>query len=184
MHARTMALLEFACPPLPIANGQRIESNQPVIINSHDLLSTFMVQAFKQKDDKWNIRRKEAQEEIERNYYTQLEACDANPRSVYKIMSEYTRQYLSTFLLHPFTIQDVHVMPVEFISPVMLDDIYSYHKALRVLHCPDSPRVPKTNVENHLRGCCHIIRAKTTQKPPPTAVTHPSADLSLESDAQ
>ena len=45
MQARTMALLEFACPPLPIANGQRIESNEPVIINSHDLLSTFMVQA-------------------------------------------------------------------------------------------------------------------------------------------
>ena len=99
-------------------------------------------------------------------------------------MSEYIRQYLSTFLLPPFTIQDVHVMPVEFISPVMLDDIYSYHKALRVLHCPDSPQIPKTSVENHLKGCCHIIRAKTTQKPPPSAaITHPAADLSVQSDA-
>jgi hypothetical protein len=134
MELRSMILLEFGCPPLPIADGQRMETGEQTVINSHDLLSVFMVQAFKKKDTQLNASRKETQSRIEQDYHEGLAQSDSSFESVYGLMAEYTRQYLATFLLSPFTINDVRILPPEYVSPQLLDEIKDYVQALKILN--------------------------------------------------
>jgi malate synthase len=138
MEARTMALLEFGCPPLPIANGRRMETDEPACINSHDLISVFMAQAFKQRDNQLNSERRQRQAEIEDTYYRQLLQSDGSFESIYSTMAGYTRDYLGCFLLHPFTVNDVRVLPPDHISPMLLNEIRDYLNALLVIH--DAPK--------------------------------------------
>jgi len=100
MEARAMMLLEFGCPPLPIANGKRSDGT-PVVINSHDLLCTFMAQAFKQQDGVLNQKRKENQLRVYSEYRGQILAC-GDDACLYEIMSNYTRDYMATYLLPPY----------------------------------------------------------------------------------
>jgi hypothetical protein len=145
MEARAMALLEFGCPPMPIADGRRMENQERTIINSHDLISVFMTQAFKQRDHRLNSERKLKQQGIEDQYYNELMQSDASFDSIYAIMAKYTRDYLGCFLMHPFSVQDVTVLPQDHISPAMLNEIRDYHKALVVVHSPP----PTTEAPQH-----------------------------------
>ena len=126
MEARAMALLEFGCPPLPVANGTRLETGEPVIVNSHDLLGVFMLQAFKMQDSQINAARKKKQLEIASTYHRQLQSG----QPLYQTMSEYTRDYLATYLLPPYSVNDVQILPPEHISPALLLEITRYHEAL------------------------------------------------------
>jgi len=156
MELRSMILLEFGCPPLPIADGQRMETEEQTIINSHDLLSVFMVQAFKKKDSQLNSSRKETQTRIEQNYYEGLMQSGNSFESVYGIMAEYTRQYLATFLLPPFTIHDVRILPPDYVSPQLLEEIRDYVQALKILN----EAVANDRRPEDLRECvltCHGI---------------------------
>jgi len=161
MEVRTMTLLEFGCPPLPIANGRRAETDEPVIINSHDLLSVFMAQAFKQQDPKSNKQRKEQQLKIEDAYYRRLLLCDGTPHAIYDAMSEYTREYLTTFLIPPHSPRDIIMLPKEYISPSLTKEIRSYHDALYTVSTgsPPSPN-PDASLDTLLRGCKHIHSAE------------------------
>ena len=184
MQARTMALLEFGCPPLPIANGKRMETEEPAIVNSHDLLSTFMTQAFKQKDTKWNAKRKKEQTDTEEWYYQSLLNCDASVESIYSIMATYTRRYLATFLLHPFTIEDVRVLTPDYISPFLLSEIHDYSKALSVIHnAPATDALKTTSLASHLKEAHRILCFKETRPLPTEAETPPIApDASPNTD--
>lgn len=158
MEIRAMTLLEFGCPPLPIANGSRIETNEPVVINSHDLLSVFMTQAFKCQDDAFNRTRKERQQEVELSYRTKLMSCDDSIETIYKLMSDYTRDYLATYLLLPYTVNDIHVLPIEHISPGMLSEIKHYHDALHQLYGL-TILLPSDHTPHALfRGCLRVLR--------------------------
>jgi len=161
MEIRTMTLLEFGCPPLPIANGRRAETNEPAIINSHDLLSVFMAQAFKQQDDKLNKQRKDKQIEIEDTYYQRLMLCDGSPHAIYSAMSDYTRAYLTTYLIPPHSPNDITVLPREYISPALAKQISSYHDALYMVTTggPPSPN-PYATVDTLIKGCKHIHSAE------------------------
>jgi len=154
MEIRAMTLLEFGCPPLPIANGRRAETNEPVIINSHDLLSTFMAHAFKQQDPAINKRRKDQQRKIEDAYYRRLLLCDGTPSAIYSAMSEYTREYLSTYLKQPCSPNDIAVLSTDYVSPTLLNDIRSYHNALYMVATgtPPSPNTDAT-LGTLLKGC-------------------------------
>lgn len=127
MEIRAMALLEFGCPPLPIANGVRAETGEPVVINSHDLLAAFMAQAFKQQDSELNRQRRAEQYRIESEYYERLLSCEDT--SIYATMSEYTQAYLATYLLPPYCARDVVVLKSEYISPTLLGEINRYYNA-------------------------------------------------------
>jgi hypothetical protein len=162
MQARTMALLEFACPPLPIADGKRMETDDRVIINSHDLISTFMAQAFKQKDEELNTRRKQRQLEIEDAYYQRLMSSEPSFQSIYNIMTAYTKEYLACFLLPPFTIHDVHVLPPDYISPALLNEIRDYCRALRIVHDipPKADEEAQHTRQYYIKECFQIICQK------------------------
>ena len=160
MHARTMALLEFGCPPMPVANGKRMETDEPAIINSHDLLSVFLAQAFKQQDDKFNETRKEKQKEIQRIYHQDLTSSENVLNSTYFIMAKYTRSYLSTYLLPPFTAEDIHVLPPDCYSPPLMESVKDYTKGLRILH-EENAQLPSLNgLENHFLECKRLQMKK------------------------
>ena len=164
MHARTMALLEFACPPLPIADGKRMETEDRAIINSHDLMSAFMAQAFKQSDDRLNQERKRRQTETEAAYYQKLQQSDGSFESIYAIMATYTQDYLGCFLLPPFTTKDVRVLPPDYISPALLNEIRDYCKALQIVYnAPGSDDEPHGHV-HYVRECFRIICHKEQKK--------------------
>jgi len=158
MEARAMALLEFGCPPLPIADGRRMETNEGTIVNSHDLLSIFMTQAFKQQDAKLNAQRKQRQAEIEEAYYQQLLQSNGSPQSIYSVMATYTRDYLGCYLLHPFTVHDVRVLPPDHISPALLNEIRDYAAALSLVNNVDknaSEHSPQAYLKECHRILCH-----------------------------
>lgn len=156
MEARAMALLEFGCPPLPIADGRRMETNENAVINSHDLLSIFMTQAFKQKDSKFNEERKQKQTEVEEAYYQQLLQSDGSFQSIYAIMATYTREYLGCFLLPPFSVNDVHVLPPDHVSPMLLNEIRDYNSALLTVHNVTGG-VSEHSLRAHLKECHRIL---------------------------
>jgi hypothetical protein len=157
MHARTMALLEFACPPLPIADGKRMETEDRAIINSHDLLSVFMAQAFKQGDDRLNQDRKRRQTEAEAAYYQKLQGSNGSFESIYSIMATYTQDYLGCFLLPPFEARDVRVLPPDHISPALLNEIRDYCKALRIVHSAPEADDEQHSRAHYFRECFRII---------------------------
>jgi hypothetical protein len=186
MEIRTMTLLEFGCPPLPIANGIRAETNESAIINSHDLLSVFMAQAFKQQDEKLNKKRKEKQIEIEDEFYQRLMLCDGTPHAIYSAMSEYTRAYLTTYLIPPHSPKDITTLPREYISPALAKQISSYHDALYMVATgsPPSPN-PHATVDMLLKGCKHIHSAeKRFYARAKKAVEEKSSALEAENVAQ
>jgi hypothetical protein len=139
MELRAVLLLEFGCPPLPIGNGVRQETDQPVVINSHDLLSTFMAQAYKQKDAALNARRRAMQEAIEEDYFDRLLASDGSFASVYEAMRIYTRGYLATYLLPPYSPEDVAVLSPEYVTPALGREICRYHDAMHIAHFNKPP---------------------------------------------
>ena len=157
MEIRAMALLEFGCPPLPLSNGTRIETNEPVVINSHDLLAVFMAQAFKQQDLQQNLLRKAHQQEIETNYREDMHNSDASVDSIYQAMTKYTRSYLATYLLPPFSIDDVRVLSMDFISPALLAEMHNYHNALHFLRKGSASNPSPPNLQTVLKGCHRLL---------------------------
>jgi hypothetical protein len=156
MELRAVLLLEFGCPPLPIASGVRQETNQPVVINSHDLLSTFMAQAYKQKDAALNASRRAKQEAIEEDYFDRLLASDGSFASVYEAMRIYTRDYLATYLLPPYRAEDVIVLPPEYISPALAHEIGRYHDATHIAHF-NKPAEQKLGPVDAIKKCHWIL---------------------------
>lgn len=174
MEMRAMALLELGCPPLPIADGTRFQGDQPVYANSHDLLATFMIQAFKQQDPALNIQRKRRQQDAEDAYYQRLMDGSCSP---YEAMSRYTAEYMSTYLLHPC---QVRVLPPDYVSPIMLKDITDYCRAIYWVQfqaeMTDPPRTLDATLNEIRRLLC--LREKRTQQASNCAST--SADVGLE----
>jgi len=146
-----MTLLEFGCPPLPIANGKRAESDEPAVVNSHDLMAAFMLQAFRQQDADLNRSREERQRRAAEAYRRRLLQEEEDP---YGAMSEYTRDYLASYLLPPYSVDDVHVLSAEHISPALLAEIRRYHDAL----CPEAAGVSELDLL--LRGCRDVCVAR------------------------
>ncbi len=152
MEIRAMALLEFGGPPLPIANGKRAETGEPVVINSHDLLSAFMAQAFKQQDSVLNRERRAAQYRAESKYYSRLASCEDSSDAIYTAMSEYTQEYLATYLMPPYCARDVVVLTSEYVSPMLLEEINRYHASMQsVLEGPTD--ASRRSLESVLRAC-------------------------------
>ncbi len=160
MEVRTMALSEFGCPPLPIAGGRRTETDEAVVINSHDLLSAFMAQAFKQQDSEFNRTRKQRQCELEAEYYHRLLTCDDSLDATYRAMGEYTKGYLAAYLRQPYLADDIRVLPCEYISPLLLREINSYHNALHMVLHDTAPDPQERSLEGALRACRALHNSK------------------------
>lgn len=164
MHARAVTLLEFGCPPLPIANGRRMETDEPLAANSHDLLSAFMAHAFKQQDAAFNNERRKKQEAIEDAYYASLNASDGSLPSVYAAMARYTREYMGTYLLPPLCVQDVHVLPPDHISPLMLNEIRSYRDAMHIVQYNKPPAARLDTLAELLKDIHRLLCERESKK--------------------
>lgn len=146
-----MALLEFGCPPLPIANGTRAETGEPVVINSHDLLAAFMAQAFKQQDSELNRLRREKQYRAENEYYSRLLSCEDTAEAIYATMGDYTRAYLAAYLLPPYHANDVVVLTSDYVSPLLLEEINRYYNAMALQR-----QTTLQSLEHVLKACCAV----------------------------
>ena len=130
---RSMILLELYCPPLPVM-AKRQETDEPIITNTHDMMSVFMITSFKRQDDKENQKRREKQIEIVHEYQAGLEMC-TKPVEAYAHMKKFSSKYLATYLLPDagFTEQDILILPMDQISPNLKNEIRSYCAALRLV---------------------------------------------------
>ena len=130
---RSMILLELCCPPLPVM-AVRQESGEQVITNTHDMMSVFILTAFKRQDSTENSRRREAQLRIEQAYQEGLHQC-TNFAQAYAHMSWFASAYLGTYLLPGagLTAQDIRILAPEYITPYLREEIRAYSAALQIL---------------------------------------------------
>ena len=133
MLLRSMMLTDFRCPPLPMV-GQLVEDGSGTVINSHDLMATFVAQAFRHSDETKNNVRRQIQEALRDRYMREL-AEDQGPfERTYSIMARHTREYLATYLLGtPFSVHDLHVLPSGQITPRLAKEIDHYGRALQIV---------------------------------------------------
>lgn len=128
-HARAIALLNFPSPPLPIMGNFIEELGEYSIVNSHDMLSAFMISAFKRQDPEANRRRKARQIEINNRFCSILEHVthdDCDFDVTYSAMATFTRDYLQTYHDHPM---DIRILGHASITPNMQVAIGDYFKA-------------------------------------------------------
>jgi hypothetical protein len=129
---RSMILLELCCPPLPVM-ATRQETGEHTVTNTHDMMSVFMITAFRRQDSEENNRRQSKQIEIEKAYQDGLEMCQTFTQT-YAHMAQFSTDYLATYLLPgTFTKQDIRVLPPDYISPCLREEIRSYCSALRTV---------------------------------------------------
>lgn len=129
---RSMILLELCCPPLPVM-ATRQETGQQTVTNTHDMMSVFMIAAFRRQDSEENSRRQVKQVEIEKEYQDGLEMCQTFTQT-YAHMARFATDYLATYLLPgAFTKQDIQVLSPDYISPCLREEIRSYCRALRTV---------------------------------------------------
>lgn len=140
MLVRSMMLLEFRCPPLPMT-GQFVEDGSDTVVNSHDLMATLVAQAFRHSDETKNSVRRQIQEALRERYLRELaESCAGGEKAspsferVYSVMARHTREYIATYLLGtPFSVHDIHVLSPDRITPRLAQEIDHYGRALRIV---------------------------------------------------
>ena len=163
MPHRALILLEFGCPPMPVAEGNRMETGEPQIVNSHDLLSVMLAQAFKKQDKEFNYKRRAQQEAIAERYRQNLLAAKGSAQAIYEAMAAYTRDYIGTYLLGPYSTQDVRVLPMDFVSPVLYDNMEAYRRALHIMHHGTDPTEASKNLNDLLRRCHGLLIAQPSR---------------------
>ncbi len=140
---RSMILLELCCPPLPVM-ATRQETGGQTVTNTHDMLSVFLITAFNRQNEEENRRRKALQVEIERAYQDGLDSCCGNFTQTYAHMAQFITSYLATYLEGTgFSRQDIRVLPPDYISPSLKEEISAYSRALGQLAAYEDDRESK-----------------------------------------
>jgi hypothetical protein len=135
-EARAVALMHFPCPPLPVIGNMRDDGSN-AILNSHDMLSVFLITAFKQQNQQLNLERRLKQAKIDEHFRSRLEhhfADNKTPpdfKGLYDDMMQFTRQYLQSY--HPQEM-DIRVLSPDYISPSIRRHIVDYFKAQNILN--------------------------------------------------
>ena len=164
---RSMILLELYCPPLPVM-AKRQESGENAITNTHDMLSVFMITAFKRQDADENSRRREKQTQIESDYRKGMDRCKTFSQA-YSHMTQFSTDYLATFLLPGvgFTKDDIEVLQPSYISPRLKEEIFSYCNALQILsadgHTTTEQDLSNDCVESLFMSCIRCAIHKQQQ---------------------
>ena len=162
--ARSMFLMEFGCPPLPIL-AKHQETNTSIVASTHDLLSTFLITTFRRQDQRENQRRRVLQLQLEEVYYAKLMRCE-DFSEAYQLMTDYTRGYLSTYLdpNGPLSAGDIQILSIDHASPGIVGEIRGYLKGMRILtnfQENEEEDLSQQSVKSLLMGC---IRCAVHQK--------------------
>jgi hypothetical protein len=133
MELRSMTLLELCCPPLPLM-AVRKETGEQTVTSTHDVMSVFMITAFRRQDEAENKRRQARQTVINAAYQDGLEGCTTFAQA-YAHMAAFMTGYLASYLLpgSGYTEQDIRILPVDYVSPYLKDEILSYCNAMRIV---------------------------------------------------
>jgi hypothetical protein len=133
-QARAIALLHFPCPPLPVMGNFNEELREYSIINSHDMLSVFIISAFKRQDPEANARRKARQIELHDQFINSMHLIthpDCDFSTTYAAMATFTRNYLQSY--HEDQM-DIRVLDFTSIPPGMQRAIGDYLKAQCIIN--------------------------------------------------
>jgi hypothetical protein len=164
MELRSMILLELACPPLPMM-AVRQETGEQTLTNTHDLMSVFLLAAFRRQDKAENARRRTKQINLTRLYMQGLEHCRSFNQT-YFLMASFITEYLATYLLPGcgFTRNDIRVLPVDYISAGLRDNIRSYCRGMRTVAGLDAAGLlPDDGVEALFADCVRSAVHKQKQ---------------------
>ena len=128
-----MILLELCCPPLPMM-AVRKETGEQTVTNTHDVMSVFMLTAFRRLDQGENNRRKIRQLILDKAYQDGLEDCGTFIQT-YIHMANFMAEYLATYLLpgSGYVKEDIRILSPDYISPHLKEEIRSYCAAMRML---------------------------------------------------
>jgi hypothetical protein len=158
-----MIMTEFPCPPLPVA-GNRLEDSSHAVLNSHDMISVFMITALQMNNQQFNEVRRGRQEELELAYRAGL-AKAASYEEMYSCMKTFTQGYIRSYMLHSNNVH-VDVLDLEHAPPSLRHQIASFTNASAMLVGEsDGVNLPKhtgdisnDNVRDLVKNCArHIV---------------------------
>ena len=149
---RSMILLELCCPPLPVM-AMREETGEQTVTNTHDMMSVFMIAAFRRQDGNENQKRRVTQTHLDSAYQAGLECCTTF-KQAYALMASFMTEYLATYILpgSGYTKQDIRILPEDYISPHLREQIRSYCNALRIVAGLDA-NLPNHGVDSLFMDC-------------------------------
>jgi hypothetical protein len=161
---RSMILLELCCPPLPLM-AVRKETGEQTVTNTHDVMSVFMITAFKRLDQEENNRRKLQQLIINRAYQDGLADCETFIQT-YIHMANFMTEYLATYLLpgSGYMKEDIRILSADYISPHLKEEIRSYCAAMRIIAGLDEDaRLSEHGVDSLFMDCARSAIHKKQQ---------------------
>ena len=142
MLVRSMMLTDFRCPPLPM-RGKSAEDGTDRVINSHDLMATFVAQTFRLSDETKNNIRRKTQEALCDRYLRDLLDAGESVDKAYDTMDRHTKEYMATYLMGtPFTVDDLHILTADQITPHIAKEIDHYGRALQIVVSGDTSPAP------------------------------------------
>jgi hypothetical protein len=168
MELRSMILLELCCPPLPLM-AVRQETGEQTVTNTHDLLSVFLMTAFRRQDDGENQRRRVRQTELNTAYQNGLESGCNTFAQTYSHMAAFMTEYLATYLLPSsgYNKRDIQILSPDYVSPHLKSEMCSYCRALRILAAMEGDpglHQSEQDVEAIFRDCVRSAIYKKKQR--------------------
>jgi hypothetical protein len=121
---RAMAMVAFPCPPLPVVGVNR--DNEPIVINSHDMLAFLMNTAALRNVPAENTARLERQKALMREYAIACKGGDA-----WGAMTHFTRLYMMSYC--PTALDQVRFLPFDAATPPLRAQVRSWLAARQIL---------------------------------------------------
>jgi hypothetical protein len=121
---RAMAMVAFPCPPLPVIGMNR--DNEPIVINSHDMLAFLMNTAALRNIPSENTARLERQKALQREY-----AATCKSRDAWGAMTNFTRLYMMSYC--PAALDQVRFLPFDALTPPLRTQVRSWLAARCIL---------------------------------------------------
>ena len=121
---RAMAMVAFPCPPLPVAGVNK--DNEPIVINSHDMLAFLMNTAALRDVASENAARLKRQKALQREYVAMCKTGDT-----WGAMTNFTRLYMMSYC--PAALNQVRFLPFDAATPPLRAQVRGWLAARHIL---------------------------------------------------
>jgi len=122
---RAMAMIAFPCPPLPVVGVNK--DNEPIVINSHDMLAFLMNTAALRDVPSENAVRLQRQKTLQREYST---ICKSGG-DTWGAMTNFTRLYMMSYC--PTALDQVRFLPFDASTPPLRAQVRGWLAARHIL---------------------------------------------------
>lgn len=126
---RSMQMVLFACPPIPILCVQN-STHDCFISNSHDLLSMLIDVAMRRNVSSENIARMTQQADIEERFQQVKPETLTNMDAISSILIDVTRSWMLTY---SHAVHDLQFLPLERATPKILAQVRAWLASQHVL---------------------------------------------------